>query len=51
VSSLDMLSPGDTSAHLDLYNDEGDNYNLIYMIVSIRSVPTIGGALSYLIGR
>jgi hypothetical protein len=41
-----MLSPGDTSARIDPYT-RIDVWNLVYMIVSFRSVTTTKGALSY----
>lgn len=41
-----LLEPKQTTAHLDLPSDEA--YNLIYLILSVRSETTMGGFLSYL---
>ena len=43
------LNEGDVSAHIDMYTNEDDNYNLIYIILSFRSDITTGGTISYLI--
>ena len=48
VNGSDMLSPGDTSAHIDLCTAQ-DNWNLVYIILSFRSKATTGGSVSYLI--
>jgi len=44
----DLLHAGDTSAHIDIPTNV-DSWNLIYIILSFRSVTTTGGSLSYLI--
>jgi hypothetical protein len=44
----DILNPGDTSAQIDLVTHQ-DVWNLVYIIISFRSVTTTGGGLSYLI--
>jgi hypothetical protein len=46
--SSGVLSPGDTSAHIDIYTAQ-DNWNMIYIIISFRSSVTTGGSLMYLI--
>jgi hypothetical protein len=43
-----LLSPGDTSAHIDMQTGI-DSWNLVYIIISFRSETTIGNDLSYLI--
>jgi len=43
-----LLSPGDTSARIDLPTDI-DSWNLVYMIFSFRSATTTGGNLYYVI--
>ena len=43
-----LIEPGATSADLDLQTDS-DNWNLIYMILSLRSETTIGGTEHYVI--
>ncbi len=48
VSSSDMLSPGDISAHIDLCTAQ-DNWNLVYIILSFRSKAVTGGSVTYLI--
>ncbi len=41
-----LLKPGDTKLHLDLYT-QVDNYNLIYIILSVRSKTVTTGAQNY----
>lgn len=41
-----LLKPGDTSAHIDLVTHT-DVWNLVYIIISFRSVTTTGGNISY----
>ncbi|MBN1161748.1 MAG: hypothetical protein JXA17_07375 [Dehalococcoidales bacterium] len=43
-----LLHADDTSAHIDIYTDY-ENFNLIYLILSVRSETTIGGTTHYLI--
>lgn len=43
-----LLSPGDTSAHIDLPT-ELDSWNLVYIILSFRSKTVIGGTTHYVI--
>jgi hypothetical protein len=43
-----LLLPGDTSAQIDIWT-EIDIWNLVYIILSFRSVTTSGGAVTYLI--
>jgi hypothetical protein len=43
-----LISPGQTSAHFDMYTDD-DNWNLVYVIFSFRSEVVTSGSLSYLI--
>ncbi|MBT4512175.1 MAG: hypothetical protein HOC20_08210 [Chloroflexi bacterium] len=43
-----VLNPGDTSASIDLPT-KIDNWNLIYIILSVRSETTTGGTLDYLL--
>ena len=43
-----MLKPGDTRLHLDLYT-QTDQWNLIYLILSVRSKVTVGGTGIYII--
>ncbi len=43
-----MLKPGDTRLHLDLYSAV-DNYNLVYLILSVRSKVTVSGTDHYII--
>lgn len=47
-SSQPLVEPGDTSAHLDL-NTDADAWNLIYLILSVRSETTTGGTTHYVI--
>ena len=42
------LKPGDTKLHLDMYTNV-DQWNLIYMILSVRSKVSIGGTDHYII--
>jgi hypothetical protein len=47
-----LLEAGDTSAHLDIVSDPnstGDNWNLVYVILSVRSETHTGGTAHYLI--
>ena len=50
-----VLEAGDTSAHLDIWSDAappynvGDNWNLVYVILSVRSETYVGGTTHYLI--
>ncbi len=43
-----MLHADDTQMHIDIYT-EVDNWNLIYIILSVRSKTTIGGTTHYVI--
>lgn len=43
-----LLEPGDTTAQLDLPSDT-DNWNLIYIILSMRSETVTGGTVHYVI--
>jgi hypothetical protein len=43
-----ILQEGNTSATIYLHT-ETDVWNLIYIVISFRSVTTTGGSLSYLI--
>jgi hypothetical protein len=43
-----MLSPGDTTAHIDLPTGT-DSWNLVYTILSVRSKTTVGGTGHYVI--
>jgi len=43
-----LLEPGDTSAEIDIYTDV-DIWNLVYIILSFRSLTTTGGPMSYFI--
>jgi len=43
-----MLHADDTQMHIDIYT-ETDNWNLIYIIMSVRSKATIGGTTHYVI--
>jgi hypothetical protein len=43
-----LLHANDTSAHIDIYSNY-ESYNLIYLILSVRSKVTIGGTTHYLI--
>jgi hypothetical protein len=43
-----LLHADDTEAHIDIYSNY-ENYNLIYLILSVRSKVTIGGTVHYLI--
>ncbi len=43
----DVLDPGDTSASIDL-PAKTDNWNLIYIILSVRSETQTGNTLDYL---
>jgi hypothetical protein len=45
-----LLETGDTSAQLDMWSDD-DNWNLIYMILSIRSETRIGNLSHYMINN
>jgi hypothetical protein len=51
----DIVVPGDTTAHLDLPSetdggyDGSDAWNLIYLILSLRSKTTTGGTTHYVI--
>lgn len=45
-----LLETGDTSAQLDMWSDD-DNWNLIYMILSIRSETRIGNLSHYIISN
>jgi hypothetical protein len=48
-SSQPLVVPGDTTAHLDLRSDGSDAWNLVYLILSLRSKTTIGGTTHYMI--
>jgi hypothetical protein len=43
-----LLHADDTSAHIDIYTNF-ENFNLIYLILSVRSKTTIGGTAHYVI--
>ncbi len=43
-----LLSPGDTSAEIDIWTDI-DIWNLVYIVLSFRSETTTGGTVTYLI--
>ncbi len=43
-----LLEPGDTTVQLDMPNP-GDNWNLIYIILSLRSKTSIGGTSHYVV--
>lgn len=43
-----LLEPGDTTAHLDMQTDE-DHWNLIYIILSLRSETITGSTTHYVI--
>ena len=43
-----LLNQGDTSAHIDLPTND-DSWNLVYIILSFRSLTTTGGNINYLI--
>jgi hypothetical protein len=43
-----LLEPGDTTAELDLPTGT-DNWNLIYIILSLRSKTSIGGTSHYVV--
>jgi hypothetical protein len=43
-----LMHQGDTNAHIDLPTGT-DSWDLMYIIISFRSVTTTGGSLSYLI--
>jgi hypothetical protein len=45
-----IFTPGDTSVKLDFYSGQ-DAWNLIYVIISIRSKTTVGGTGHYLISN
>ena len=49
ASSEPLLVPGDTTAHLDIRSDGSDAWNLVYLILSLRSKTTIGGTTHYMI--
>jgi hypothetical protein len=44
-----LIAAGDTTKRVDMYTDI-DIYNLVYIILSFRSLTTTGGAITYLIG-
>jgi hypothetical protein len=44
----ELLKPGDTRLHLDIYS-RIDQWNLIYIIISVRSKTTVGGTGHYVI--
>ncbi len=44
----DLLEAGETSAQIDLWTDT-DIWELVYIILSFRSLPTTGGTMTYLI--
>ncbi len=54
-SSQVLVAPGDTTAHLDLPSetdggyDGSDAWNLVYLILSLRSETTTGGTTHYVI--
>ncbi len=43
-----LLEPGDITAHIDMPSDT-DNWNLIYIILSMRSETSTGGTVHYVI--
>jgi hypothetical protein len=43
-----LLKPGDNKLHLDLYT-QTDNWNFVYLILSVRSKVTVGGTNHYII--
>ncbi|MDD5127990.1 MAG: hypothetical protein PHR43_07870, partial [Dehalococcoidales bacterium] len=43
-----LIEPGDTTAHLDMPSGT-DNWNLIYIILSMRSETVTGGTVHYVI--
>jgi hypothetical protein len=43
-----LLEAGDTTAHIDMVSPQ-DHWNLIYMILSVRSETTTGGTTHYII--
>jgi hypothetical protein len=43
-----ILTPGDSILHVDLYTD-GDAWNLVYFIISVRSETVTGGTSHYVI--
>ena len=43
-----LLDPGDSTAQLDM-NSDTDNWNLIYIILSLRSETVTGGTVHYVI--
>jgi hypothetical protein len=43
-----ILTPGDSVLHVDMYTD-GDAWNLVYFIISVRSETTTGGTSHYVI--
>jgi len=43
-----LLHADDTSAHIDIFTNY-ENFNLIYLILSVRSETTIGGTTHYMI--
>jgi hypothetical protein len=47
-NGIPILTPKDTNLHVDMYSSN-DAYNLVYIILSIRSVTTTSGAINYLI--
>ncbi len=49
ASSNPLLVPGDTTSHLDIRSDGSDAWNLVYLILSLRSKTTIGGTTHYMI--
>ncbi len=48
--SSGILTPGDTSLHLDMPSG-GDSWTFIYLILSVRSEVTTGGTTHYIINR
>ena len=46
--SQNILMPNDTRLHLDFYSGQ-DAWNLIYIIISVRSKTTVGGTEHYII--
>ena len=43
-----LLKPGDNKLHLDLFT-QTDQWNLVYLILSVRSKVTIGSTDHYII--
>ncbi len=43
-----LVEPGDTSAHIDLPTGQ-DSWNLVYIILSMRSLTVTGGTVHYVI--